>query len=140
MMTLSDIKVSRSEALTLKGVSLEIHAGEVVALIGANGAGKTTTLMTISGIIPIQSGSITFCGETLSGLSPDEIVKKGVCHVPEGRRIFSELTILENLDMGGYLQPDLKKKEAVKDHLFSLFPVLFERRFQLGGTLSGGEQ
>ncbi len=140
MMALSDIKVNYGPVSTLKGISLEVHEGEVVTLIGANGAGKTTTLMTISGIVPAQSGTITFCGETLTGLSPHDIVKKGICHVPEGRRIFAGLTVLENLDMGGYLQRNFKAKQEALEWVYSLFPVLFERRFQLGGTLSGGEQ
>ncbi len=140
MMVATDIKVNRGPVSTLKGISFEIHEGEIVALIGANGAGKTTTLMTISGIVPMQSGTITFCGEIISGLSSHEIVQKGICQVPEGRRIFAGLTVLENLDMGGYLQRDPREKQDAKDRIFSLFPVLFERRFQQGGTLSGGEQ
>jgi branched-chain amino acid transport system ATP-binding protein len=124
----------------LKGISLEVASGEVVALIGANGAGKTTTLMTISGIIPNRSGSILFCGEEILGLAPHQIVKKGICHVPEGRRIFPRLSVLENLQMGGYLQTDLKQAEEDLEQIFTSFPILKERRFQRGGTLSGGEQ
>ncbi|MEK7703147.1 MAG: ABC transporter ATP-binding protein [Nitrospirota bacterium] len=140
MITFSNIAVSRGSVLVLKGISFEINEGEVVALIGANGAGKTTTLMTLSGIIPAQSGTITFCGETISGLPAHEIVRKGISHVPEGRRIFPELTILENLEMGGYVETDVQKKKETQSEIFSLFPVLFERRSQRGGTLSGGEQ
>lgn len=140
MMTLSDITAGYGSVSVLKGISLEIKAGEIVALIGANGAGKTTTLMTISGIVPSLSGTITFFGETISGLLPHDIVRKGVSHVPEGRRIFAELTILENLEMGAYLEQDIKQKKAAFDEVFTLFPVLFERRLQGGGTLSGGEQ
>ncbi|MEK7286450.1 MAG: ABC transporter ATP-binding protein [Nitrospirota bacterium] len=140
MILFSDITVSRGAVCVLKAISLEVQQGEVVALIGANGAGKTTTLMTLSGIIPAQSGTITFCGETISGLPPHEIVKKGIAHVPEGRHIFPELTILENLEMGGYIERDRQKKKAMRDEIFSLFPILFERRLQRGGTLSGGEQ
>lgn len=140
MIALSDITVSYGAVSVLKGISLEIKAGEIVALIGANGAGKTTTLMTISGIVPTLSGTMTFCGETIFGLAPHDIVRKGISHVPEGRRIFAELTILENLEMGAYLEQDIQKKKAAFDEVFSLFPILYERRSQGGGTLSGGEQ
>ena len=140
MIVLSDITVSYGSVSVLKGISLEIKQGEIVALIGANGAGKTTTLMTISGIVPALSGTMTFAGKTILGLAPHDIVRKGISHVPEGRRIFSELTILENLEMGGYLGEDVKKKKSIQDEVFSLFPILFERRLQKGGTLSGGEQ
>jgi len=109
-MTLSDITAGYGSVSVLKGISLEIKAGEIVALIGANGAGKTTTLMTISGIVPSLSGTITFFGETISGLLPHDIVRKGVSHVPEGRRIFAELTILENLEMGAYLDKILNRR------------------------------
>ncbi len=152
MIVLSDITVGYGAVSVLKGISLEIKAGEIVALIGANGAGKTTTLMTISGIVPTLSGIMTFCGETITGLAPHDIVRKGISHVPEGRRIFSELTILENLEMGAYLEQEapcparatspanFKKKKVMLDEVFSLFPILYERRSQGGGTLSGGEQ
>ena len=140
MMVLSNIHSGYGPVPVLKGISLNIHEGEVVALIGANGAGKTTTLMTISGILPVVSGTITLGEETISGLPPHTIVEKGVCQVPEGRRIFSGLTVLENLEMGGYVERNAEKKRATLDEVFSLFPVLFERRFQKGGTLSGGEQ
>ena len=146
MIVLSDITVSYGAVSVLKGISLEIKPGEIVALIGANGAGKTTTLMTISGIVPALSGTMTFCGETITGLAPHDIVRKGISHVPEGRRIFAELTILENLEMGAYLEQEamspanFKKKKVVLDEVFALFPILYERRSQGGGTLSGGEQ
>jgi branched-chain amino acid transport system ATP-binding protein len=140
MMILSDITVRYGSVLVLKGISLEIKACEIVALIGANGAGKTTTLMTISGIVPIVSGTMTFCGETLRGLAPHDIVQKGISHVPEGRRIFSDLTILENLEMGAYLEQNRSQKKILLDEVFTLFPILYERRLQGGGTLSGGEQ
>ena len=140
MMILSDIAVNYGSVSALKGISLEITQGEIVTLIGANGAGKTTTLMTISGILPSHSGTITLCGETISGLAPHDIVRKGISQVPEGRRIFSELTIQENLEMGAFLEQDVHLKKTALDEVFSLFPVLFERRLQRGGTLSGGEQ
>ncbi len=140
MIVLSDISVSYGSVSVLKGISLEIKAGEIVALIGANGAGKTTTLMTISGIVPALSGTMTFFGETITGIAPHDIVKKGISHVPEGRRIFADLTVLENLAMGAYLEQDVVQKKAVLDEVFALFPILYERRLQGGGTLSGGEQ
>ncbi len=140
MITLSDVVVGYGSVLVLKGISLEIKEGEIVTLIGANGAGKTTTLMTISGIVPLLSGTMTFLGETVSGLFPHDIVRKGISHVPEGRRIFSELTILENLEMGAFLEQDVRRKKDAFNEVFTLFPVLFERRSQRGGTLSGGEQ
>lgn len=124
----------------LKNVSLEVREGEIVTLIGANGAGKTTTLMSICGVQPARSGSITSNGRVLNSMAVDEIVHMGIVQVPEGRRIFPYLTVQENLDMGAYLRKD---KEGIKkdiDYVFSLFPRLKERRTQTGGTLSGGEQ
>ena len=124
----------------LKGISIEVRAGETVAVIGANGAGKSTTLMTISGIESPRTGTITFDGERIDGLPPHEIVNRGVCQVPEGRHIFPRLTVLENLDMGAYAVRDAAKKAAAQERVFALFPILAERRKQAGGTLSGGEQ
>lgn len=124
----------------LRGISLDINEGEIITLIGANGAGKSTTLMTISGVVSTKSGSITFQGSPISKLKPEEIVKRGICQVPEGRHIFPNLTVAENLDMGAFLRKD---KTAIKkdlDYVLTLFPRLAERRNQQGGTLSGGEQ
>src|SRR5579884_943573 len=140
MLSIRDLHASYGAVSVLKGISLEVEAGEVVALIGANGAGKTTTLMTISGMISNRSGSIIFYGEEILGLPPHQIVEKGICHVPEGRRIFPRLSVLENLEMGAYLQTDRKRIEEDLETLFHFFPILKERRFQRGGTLSGGEQ
>ncbi len=140
MLSIRDLHASYGAVSVLKGISLEVEAGEVVALIGANGAGKTTTLMTISGMISKRSGSIIFYGEEILGLPPHQIVEKGICHVPEGRRIFPRLSVLENLEMGAYLQTDRKRIEEDLETLFHFFPILKERRFQRGGTLSGGEQ
>lgn len=140
MLAINDLRASYGAVAVLNGISLEVASGEVVALIGANGAGKTTTLMTISGILPNRTGSILFCGEEISGLPPHRIVEKGVCHVPEGRRIFPRLSVLENLQMGGYLQTDPKRAAEDLEQIFTFFPILKERRFQRGGTLSGGEQ
>ena len=119
---------------------MEINEGEIITLIGANGAGKTTTLMSVSGIVPPRSGEITFMGEPIHGMAPEKIVALGISQVPEGRLIFPQLTVTENLDMGAFLRKD---KEGIKqdiDYIFDLFPLLTERRNQQGGTLSGGEQ
>jgi len=124
----------------LKGISLSVSEGEIITLIGANGAGKTTTLMTISGIIPPRSGEIRFMGEPIHALSPDRIVALGISQVPEGRHIFPELTVMENLDMGAFLRKDRDGIKNDLDYIFTLFPILTERRNQQGGTLSGGEQ
>jgi branched-chain amino acid transport system ATP-binding protein len=124
----------------LKSVSLELSEGEIVTLIGANGAGKSTTLMSISGIVPPRYGEIAFFGRPIHQMSPDMIFSLGVVQVPEGRRIFPQLTVMENLDMGAYLRKDRKGIGDDIDYIFNLFPRLAERRHQLGGTLSGGEQ
>jgi branched-chain amino acid transport system ATP-binding protein len=140
MLSLVDIHTFYGNIQALKGVSLKVLEGEIITLIGANGAGKTTTLMSISGIVPPRSGEVRFMGQTISRTNPNKIVSMGISQVPEGRRIFPYLTVLENLDMGAFLRND---KEAVKsdlDYVFGLFPILAERRNQAGGTLSGGEQ
>jgi branched-chain amino acid transport system ATP-binding protein len=124
----------------LKGVSLTVDEGEIVTLIGANGAGKSTTLITISGLLEPRAGSITLRDQDLGELSAHEIVKLGVAHVPEGRRIFSRLTVAENLDMGAYIREDRDGIRQDLDLVFQLFPRLKERRSQVAGTLSGGEQ
>jgi branched-chain amino acid transport system ATP-binding protein len=124
----------------LKSVSLELSEGEIVTLIGANGAGKSTTLMSICGIVPPRYGEILFMGQPIHQMSPDKIFSLGVVQVPEGRRIFPGLTVMENLDMGAYLRKDKPGIKQDMDYIFSLFPRLAERRHQLGGTLSGGEQ
>lgn len=125
----------------LKGIDLEVGEGEIVTLIGANGAGKTTTLRTISGLIRPREGRIEFNGQAISGAPAHRIVEMGVCHVPEGRRIFSALTVMENLNMGAYsLGGDKRAIKENRRRVFSLFPRLEERKNQLGGTLSGGEQ
>ncbi len=124
----------------LKGVSLEVRAGEIVTLIGANGAGKTTTLKTISGLLRPQRGTIRYAGEDIAALPPEAIVRRGISHVPEGRRIFPNLTVQENLDLGAYARADRGGVRRDLERVFALFPRLRERRRQLGGTLSGGEQ
>jgi branched-chain amino acid transport system ATP-binding protein len=123
----------------LKGISLEVNKGEVVTLIGANGAGKSTTLRTISGLARPRAGKIYFEGTLLNNLPPHKITRMGIGHVPEGRRIFPELTVRENLEMGGFSVPRQQVQERM-EYAFTLFPRIKERLNQLGGTLSGGEQ
>jgi branched-chain amino acid transport system ATP-binding protein len=124
----------------LKGVSLKVEKGEIVTLIGGNGAGKSTTLRTITGIMKPREGHVHLNGEDLGSFEPHEIVHKGVAMVPEGRRIFGRLTVSENLDMGAYIRTDQKQVEKDLERVFNLFPRLKERRNQVAGTLSGGEQ
>ncbi len=123
----------------LKGVSLTVNAGEVVALIGNNGAGKTTIMKTVAGLLQPEKGTVKFQGRDLPGMPPDQIMRMGLSLVPEGRRIFPRLTVMENLEMGAYSR---REKDLTReyDHVFHLFPVLGKRRSQFGGTLSGGEQ
>ncbi len=124
----------------LRGISLSVNEGEIVTLIGANGAGKTTTLMSICGITPIRSGRVLLNDEDITHVLPNKIVERGISQVPEGRRIFPQLTVTENLDMGAFLRTDKVGIKQDLDEVFSLFPRLAERRHQAGGTLSGGEQ
>ena len=124
----------------LKGISLSVDEAEIVSLIGGNGAGKSTTLNTISGLLKPREGSVRLSGEDLAGTKAHEIVAKGVVQVPEGRRIFARLTVTENLEMGAYTQKDKKRFSENVERVFTLFPRLKERRSQVGGTLSGGEQ
>jgi len=139
MLTLSDITVSYGKIDALKGISLRIEQGEIVALIGANGAGKSTTLMAISRIAGLRSGRILFDKNDISMLPPHEIVRLGISQVPEGRRIFPRMTVRENLEMGAFLR-DRKETAHDLERICEIFPVLAERSGQLGGTLSGGEQ
>lgn len=124
----------------LKGVSLHVDEGEIVTLIGANGAGKTTTLNTISGLLRPREGRVLLDGEVISGLAPHAVVARGISQAPEGRRIFSRLKVIENLQMGAFLRRDKAGIAADMERVFELFPRLGERRNQVGGTLSGGEQ
>jgi branched-chain amino acid transport system ATP-binding protein len=140
MLKLKEIHSHYGQIHALKGVSLEVKEGSICCLIGANGAGKSTTLMSISGIQPITSGGIEFLGRPISGRAPEEIVRRGIVQVPEGRRIFPLLTVQENLTLGAYLRKDKKEINEALMQAFSLFPILEERRQQVGGTLSGGEQ
>ncbi len=140
MLKLKDIRTFYGNIMALKGVSMDISEGEIITLIGANGAGKSTTLMSICGIVPPRSGEILFMGEPIQNMKPDRIVSLGISQVPEGRRIFPYLTVLENLDMGAFLRSDKENVKRDLEYIFELFPILAERRHQSGGTLSGGEQ
>ncbi|MEO6186689.1 MAG: ABC transporter ATP-binding protein [Steroidobacteraceae bacterium] len=140
MLTLDNLVVNYGAIRALHGVSLTVEAGSIVTLIGSNGAGKSTTLRTISGLIKPQGGSVTYNGERIDGLPAHKIVARGLCHVPEGRMVFANLTVRENLMMGAYLQHDQKLIQREREYVFSVFPRLQEREKQLAGTLSGGEQ
>lgn len=140
MLVLANLHAGYGETNVLKGISLQINEGEIVALLGANGAGKTTTLMTISGLVATRSGSIAFNGQSITNEAPDRIVGRGISHVPEGRRVLPRLTVLENLELGAYLRSDRTGINQDQQKMFDLFPVLAQRRKLLAGTLSGGEQ
>ena len=133
------IEVSYGTIKALHGIDLEVHKGEIVTLIGANGAGKTTTLRTISGLLKPRAGSVEFNGGDITGIKPHVIVSRGISHVPEGRGIFANLTVHDNLELGGYLRKDKIRAEEF-ERVYTLFPVLKERIKQNAGTLSGGEQ
>jgi branched-chain amino acid transport system ATP-binding protein len=140
MLKLKNVQTFYGNIQVLKDLCIDICPGEIITLIGANGAGKTTTLMSISGIVPPRTGEILFLDKPIHNLSADEIVALGISLVPEGRRIFPRLTVMENLDMGAFLRRDKEDIKKDVDHIFELFPILAERRHQHGGTLSGGEQ
>ncbi|HVS52488.1 MAG TPA: ABC transporter ATP-binding protein [Opitutaceae bacterium] len=140
MLIVSDLHVSYGAIAALSGISFEIKSGSIVTLIGGNGAGKTTTLRAISGLLRARTGKISFLGEDITALAPHRIVARGLCHVPEGRMIFANLTVDENLAMGAYLQHDAARIAQNRDYVFSIFPRLKERLRQTAGTLSGGEQ
>ena len=140
MLKIDNINVYYGAIHALKGISLEVYPGEIVTLIGANGAGKSTTLRTISGLLKPKTGAIDFQGQDIAGVPAHEIVKRGISQVPEGRRIFAEMTVMENLDLGAFTRKDKDGIAADLRHVFELFPRLEERRDQVAGTLSGGEQ
>ena len=140
LLEVTELQVFYGRINALKGVSLNVDQGRLVALIGANGAGKTTLLQTISGAVQGSVGSITFKGEEILNDGPHLITRRGIAHVPEGRKIFSELTVEENLEVGAYVQKDQSRIRELIDRNYELFPRLAERRRQEGGTLSGGEQ
>lgn len=140
MLKIQNIQTFYGNIQALKDVSIEIEEGEIVALIGANGAGKTTTLMSICGITPPRNGDILLDGDSIKGLGAEKIVQKGIVQVPEGRRIFPDLTVQENLEMGAFLRKNKRLIQQDMNYVMTLFPILEKRRNQLGGTLSGGEQ
>lgn len=140
MLVLEDVNVYYGAIHALKGISFEVNKGEIVTLIGSNGAGKSTSLKTISGLLRPKSGKITFKGENLATVPPQSIVSKGISQVPEGRRVFANMTVIENLELGAYLRKDKTEIKKAMQHVYELFPRLLERNKQISGTLSGGEQ
>jgi len=140
MLNVTDLNVSYGAIHALKGVTFNLEEGEIVALIGANGAGKSTTLNTISGILKPDCGTIELEGEDIAKITPAQIVQKGIVQVPEGRKIFTRMTVHENLELGAYSLDDKEEIETHMENVFKIFPRLEERQRQLGGTLSGGEQ
>lgn len=140
MLVLEDVNVYYGAIHALKGISFEVNKGEIVTLIGSNGAGKSTSLKTISGLLRPKTGKITFKGENLAIVAPQTIVSKGISQVPEGRRVFANMTVIENLELGAYLRKDKTEIKKAMQHVYELFPRLLERNHQISGTLSGGEQ
>lgn len=140
MLKLENVTVTYGNIVALQDVNLHLREGETISLIGSNGAGKSTALKAISGLVPCASGSIVFENKDIHRMSPDEIVKAGIIHVPEGRRMFPQMTVLENIEMGASLRKDTKQVSKEIEELFGMFPRLKERSKQLAGTLSGGEQ
>ena len=140
MLEIKNLTVNYGAITALRGISLEVKPGDIVTLIGANGAGKTTALRAISGLLKVRSGEVVYQGRNIANLPPHEIVKLGISHVPEGRMVFANLTVMENLMMGAYLQRDKQVIQKELDYVFGIFPRLQERQKQVAGTLSGGEQ
>jgi len=140
LLSLTDLSVSYGNIAAVQSINLQVHAGEIVTLIGSNGAGKSTTLRTISGLLRPRGGDVVFDGRKISGMAGHEVVKAGICHSPEGRRIFQRMTVGENLDLGAFLRKDSAKVAADRENVLTLFPVLRERLQQKAGTMSGGEQ
>ncbi len=140
MLKIDDINVYYGAIHAIKGISLEVQEGEIVTLIGANGAGKSTTLRTISGLLKPKTGSISFLEKDIAGMPAHSIVKEGISQVPEGRRIFAEMSVMENLELGAFIRSDKDGIRQDMDMVFERFPRLEERREQMAGTLSGGEQ
>ena len=140
ILTIEKLNVYYGNLHALREISLQVGAGEIVSLVGANGAGKTTTLKAVSGVIPARSGRIVFNGKDVTGMKQHKIARMGISHVPEGRGIFANMTVRENLDMGAYTRRSAREVSESLDRVYALFPRLAERSRQLGGTLSGGEQ
>ena len=139
LLSVNDLHVSYGAIKAVRGISFEIKEGEIVTLIGANGAGKSTTLNTVAGLIKPDEGSVEFKGESIIGVKAHKIVERGLALCPEGRRVFSQMSVAENLDMGGYTRSDAENRETI-EHVYERFPRLRERMEQSAGTLSGGEQ
>lgn len=140
LLKVSGLKVSYGGIQAVKGVDFEVHEGELVSLIGSNGAGKTTTMKAITGTLPLAGGDIEYLGKSIKGQGPWDLVKQGLAMVPEGRGVFTRMTIIENLQMGAYIRSDKADIAADMDKIFTIFPRLKERKDQLAGTMSGGEQ
>ncbi|HKL83166.1 MAG TPA: ABC transporter ATP-binding protein, partial [Desulfobacter sp.] len=140
MLKIRNVETYYGNIQALKNISMDVQEGEIITLIGANGAGKSTTLMTLCGVVPATSGTIEFQGRDITGMPADQIAALGISQVPEGRRIFPYLTVMENLDMGTFLRKDKDQIRQDLKNVFELFPILAERKNQQGGTLSGGEQ
>ena len=140
LLEVKDLVVSDGGIEALKGISFSVDEGQIVTLIGANGAGKSTTLRAITGIVPVKSGTILYNGEDITGMDTQKVVERGIALVPEGRRVFANLTVLENLKIGAYLRKDTAQIQKDIEYIYKLFPRLEERSWQLAGTLSGGEQ
>jgi branched-chain amino acid transport system ATP-binding protein len=140
ILKVENLETYYGKVAALKGISLEVRQGQVVTLLGSNGAGKSTALRTISGLISPAAGKVFFCGEDITNLPAHEIVKRGLIHLPEGRHIFKDLTVSENLELGAYTLKDKHERRRRMHDVFGRFPILQKRRHQLGGTLSGGEQ
>lgn len=140
MLKIENLHVYYGNIHALKGINMEINEGEIVTLIGANGAGKTTTLRAVSNIVDAKDGKIEFLGENITGKKATDIVKMGLIHVPEGRRVFAQMSVMENLELGAYLRKDRDGIKRDMDIVFNMFPRLYERKNQLSGTMSGGEQ
>ena len=140
ILEVKDLEVCYGAIQAIKGISFEVNQGEIIALIGANGAGKTTTLQTITGLIPSKAGTITYEGNNITKIPGYKLVGMGIAHVPEGRRVFAELSVLQNLKLGAYTRNDKNEMEATLKEIYARFPRLEERKNQMAGTLSGGEQ
>lgn len=140
LLSISGLEVYYGKSQALKSVSLEVFEGEVIAVLGPNGAGKTSLMRAISGLIPVSSGTISFSGKNITNWPPEAIVNERIIHVPQGRRIFPEMSVIENIEMGAFSLKEKKELGALFEKVYSLFPKLYERRKQVAGTLSGGEQ
>ena len=140
LLKIEGLEAGYGKVTVLKGISFEVTQGQIVTLLGSNGAGKSTTLRTISGLLSPNAGKVFFCGEDITNIRAHDIVKRGLVHLPEGRRIFKDLSVVENLELGSYTLKDNNERRLRLDEVFGRFPILEKRRRQLGGTLSGGEQ